>query len=265
MLFALPFPNIDPVLVEIGPFAIRWYALAYVVGILLGWRYARGLAARGDSPLTPLLLDDFVTWAVIGIVLGGRIGYILFYDLPHYLAEPLQIFALWHGGMSFHGGLLGVIAAMVLFARRRKLRFFHLADLVAAAAPIGLFLGRLANFVNGELYGRPTDLPWAMVFPRDPAQLPRHPSQLYEAGMEGILLFIVLFIAARRFRALWRPGLESGLFLCGYALCRIVGELFREPDVQIGFLPGGTTMGQLLSLPMLAIGFAIVWRVRRKP
>jgi len=263
MLNVLPFPAIDPVLVEIGPFAIRWYALAYVVGILIGWRYARGLAARGESPLTPILLDDFVTWAVLGIVLGGRLGYILFYDLAQYLANPLQIFAVWHGGMSFHGGLAGMILAMILFARRHGLRFFHLADPVAAATPIGLFLGRLANFVNGELYGRPTDLPWAMVFPRDESKLPRHPSQLYEAGLEGILLFIILFIAVRRFHVLRRPGMESGLFLLGYGICRIIGEFFREPDIQLGFLIGGTTMGQLLSLPMLAFGIAFIWRARR--
>jgi prolipoprotein diacylglyceryl transferase len=165
MLYVLPFPAIDPVLFAIGPFAIRWYALAYVVGILIGWRYARGLAARGESPLTPVLLDDFVTWAVLGIVLGGRIGYILFYDLAQYIEHPLRVFAVWQGGMAFHGGLLGMIIAMALFARRHHLRFFHLTDPVAAATPIGLFLGRLANFINGELYGRPTDVPWAMVFP----------------------------------------------------------------------------------------------------
>jgi phosphatidylglycerol:prolipoprotein diacylglycerol transferase len=263
MLNVLPFPAIDPVLVEIGPFAIRWYALAYVVGILIGWRYARGLAARGESPLTPVLLDDFVTWAVLGIVLGGRLGYILFYDLEVYLQNPLQIFALWHGGMSFHGGLIGVILAMILFAWRHKLRFFHLADPVAAATPIGLFLGRLANFVNGELYGRPTDLPWAMIFPRDEAKLPRHPSQLYEAALEGVVLFIVLFIAARYFRVLRRPGMESGIFLLGYGICRIIGEYFRQPDIQLGYLIGGTTMGQLLSVPMVLIGIAFIWRARR--
>jgi phosphatidylglycerol:prolipoprotein diacylglycerol transferase len=263
MLFALPFPVIDPVIVAVGPFAIRWYALAYVVGILLGWRYARGLAARGESPLTPLMLDDFVTWAVLGIVLGGRLGYVLFYDLAQYLEQPIQILYVWKGGMSFHGGLLGMIIAMALFARRHKLRFFHLTDPVAAATPIGLFFGRLANFINGELYGRPTDVPWAMVFPHDRSQLPRHPSQLYEAGMEGVLLFILLFVAARRFRVLRYPGMESGLFFCGYAVCRIIAEFFREPDIQIGYLMGGITMGQILSLPMLAFGIAFIWRARR--
>jgi len=265
MLYVLPFPAIDPVLVSIGPFAIRWYALAYVVGILIGWRYARSLAARGESTLTPILLDDFVTWAVLGIVLGGRIGYILFYDLAQYIEHPLRIFAVWQGGMSFHGGLLGMIIAMALFARRHHLRFFELTDPVAAATPIGLFLGRLANFINGELYGRPTDVPWAMVFPRDDDHLPRHPSQLYEAGLEGILLFIFLFIAVRRFHVLRKPGIESGLFLLGYGVCRIISEYFRQPDIQLGYLIGGTTMGQLLSLPMIAFGIAFIWRARRAP
>jgi phosphatidylglycerol:prolipoprotein diacylglycerol transferase len=265
MLYVLPFPAIDPVLVAIGPFAIRWYALAYVVGILIGWRYARGLAARGESPLTPVLLDDFVTWAVLGIVLGGRVGYILFYDFAQYIEHPLRIFAVWQGGMSFHGGLLGMIIAMALFARRHHLRFFQLTDPVAAATPIGLFLGRLANFINGELYGRPTDVPWAMVFPHDDAQLPRHPSQLYEAGLEGILLFIFLFIAVRRFHVLRKPGIESGLFLVGYGVCRIIAEYFRQPDIQLGYLIGGTTMGQILSLPMIAFGIAFIWRARRAP
>jgi phosphatidylglycerol:prolipoprotein diacylglycerol transferase len=264
VFYVLPFPTIDPVLVQVGPIAIRWYALAYVIGILLGWRYARSLAARSEGPLTPVMLDDFVSWAVLGIVLGGRLGYILFYDLGLYLEHPLQILALWHGGMSFHGGLLGMILVMVLFARRHRLRFFHLADPIAAATPIGLFLGRLANFINGELYGRPSDVSWAMVFPRDPTAQPRHPSQLYEAGLEGIVLFILLFIAARRFEALKWPGMESGLFLCGYALCRIAVEFFREPDPQLGFLFAGATMGQLLSLPMLAFGIVFVWQAWRR-
>jgi phosphatidylglycerol---prolipoprotein diacylglyceryl transferase len=264
VFYVLLFPAIDPVLIQVGPIAIRWYALAYVVGILVGWRYARSLAARSDGPLTPVMLDDFVSWAVLGIVLGGRLGYIVFYDLPLYLEHPLQILALWHGGMSFHGGLLGMILAMVLFARRHDLRFFHLADPIAAATPIGLFLGRLANFINGELYGRPSDVPWAMAFPRDPTGQPRHPSQLYEAGLEGVVLFVLLFIAARVFNALRWPGLESGLFLCGYALCRIFVEFFREPDTQLGFLFAGATMGQLLSLPMLAFGIALVRQACRR-
>lgn len=257
MLFSLPFPLIDPVLVQLGPFAIRWYALSYIVGILLAWRYTRALAARRDSPLTPAMLDDFVTWAVLGIVLGGRIGFVLFYQPAFFAQNPTEIFAVWRGGMSFHGGLVGVILAMALFARRRGVRFFHLTDAIAAATPIGLLLGRLANFINGELFGRPSNVPWAMVFPNG-GPLPRHPSQLYEAALEGLLLFAVLAVAAWRYRSLRRPGLESGIFLIGYALCRIAVEFFREPDAQLGFLIGGATMGQLLSVPMLIAGIALV-------
>ena len=263
MFFTLAFPTIDPVAIQIGPFALRWYALAYVVSILLGWRYARALVARNESPLTPKMLDDFVGWAVLGIVLGGRIGYVVFYNPGYYLENPLQIFALWQGGMSFHGGLIGVISAMALFAHRRDLRVFQLSDTVAAATPIGLFFGRLANFTNGELFGWPSHVPWAMVFPNG-GPLPRHPSQLYEAALEGLLLFCVLAVAAWRYQALRRPGLLSGLFLCGYALSRMAVELFREPDPQLGFLIGGATMGQLLSLPMFAFGIFFIWRAQRQ-
>ena len=263
MFFALPFPVIDPVLIEIGPFAIRWYALAYVFSILLGWRYTRALAAQKLSPVTPAMLDDFVSWAVLGIVLGGRIGYVVFYNAAYYIDHPLQAFEVWHGGMSFHGGLIGVILAIALFARSRGLRFFHLTDAIAAATPIGLFFGRLANFINGELFGRETDVPWGMVFPGGGPN-PRHPSQLYEAALEGLLLFAFLAVVAWRFQGLRRPGLISGLFLVGYALCRLSVEFVREPDQQLGFLFGGVTMGQLLSLPMLAFGIAFVWRAGRQ-
>ena len=263
MFFAIPFPVIDPVLIEIGPFAIRWYALAYVFSILLGWRYTRVLAAQKLSPLTPAMLDDFVSWAVLGIVLGGRIGYVVFYNAAFYAEHPAQALALWRGGMSFHGGLIGVIIAMAFFARARGLRFFHLADAIAAATPIGLFFGRLANFINGELFGRETEVPWGMVFPGSGPN-PRHPSQLYEAALEGLLLFAILAVVAGRFQGLRRPGLISGLFLTGYALCRLTVEFVRQPDQQLGFLVGGATMGQLLSLPMLAFGIAFIWRSRRQ-
>jgi phosphatidylglycerol:prolipoprotein diacylglycerol transferase len=263
MLFALAFPVIDPVLIQIGPFVIRWYPLAYVIGIVLGWLYVRALAARRQKLLTPKMLNDFVSWAVLGIVLGGRIGYVVFYNPSYYLANPRQVFALWQGGMSFHGGLIGVILAMLLFARRRDLQFLQLSDTVATAAPIGLFFGRLANFIDGELFGWPSHVPWAMVFPGG-GPLPRHPSQLYEAALEGLLLFCVLAVAAWRYQALRRPGLMSGLFLCGYALCRMTVELFREPDPQLGFLIGGATMGQLLSVPMFVFGIVFVWRAQRQ-
>ena len=262
MFFAIPFPMIDPVAVQVGSIAIRWYALAYVAGIILAWQYVRALAARKQSPLTPAMADDFVTWAVLGIVLGGRIGYVVFYNADYYLQHPLEALYLWHGGMSFHGGLIGVITAMALFVRKHGIRFFHLTDAIAASTPIGLFFGRLANFINGELFGRETDVPWAMVFPNGGPN-PRHPSQLYEAILEGLVLFTVLAIIAWRYKGLSRPGLVSGAFFIGYALCRIAVEFVREPDQQLGFLFGGATMGQLLSLPMIVFGIFFIWRSRR--
>jgi len=263
-MLTLPFPVIDPVLVHIGPFAIRWYALAYVVSLIIGWRYTLWLAKLPPGRPSRLELDDFLLWATLGVVLGGRIGYILFYQPDYYFSEPLKVFFLWQGGMSFHGGLIGVILAMILFAWRRKLPFFVLADVIAAATPIGLFLGRIANFINGELFGRASDVPWAMVFPRGGPE-PRHPSQLYEAGLEGIILFLVLFTLARFTKARLHPGIISGAFLIGYGASRFTVELFRQPDPQLGFLMAGATMGQLLSLPMVAfgLGFIVLALVRR--
>ncbi|WP_119459166.1 prolipoprotein diacylglyceryl transferase [Rhodospirillaceae bacterium SYSU D60014] len=262
MMFAIPFPSIDPVLIEIGPFAIRWYALAYIAGIVLGWRYCLYLAARPPRIVTRAQFGDFVVWAVLGVILGGRLGYVLFYKPLHYLYNPLEIVMVWQGGMSFHGGMLGVILAMILFTRQRRLPFFALADIVACATPIGLFFGRLANFINQELYGRPTDVPWAVVFPAG-GPLPRHPSQLYEAALEGVVLFVVLFALARFTEARWRLGVLSGVFLVGYSLSRIIVELFREPDAHLGYLIGGTTMGQWLSVPMLLVGLVFILRARR--
>jgi len=257
MLSAIPFPAIDPVLIQIGPFAIRWYALAYIVGLLLGWRYCIWLAKQTPVLVTRTQLDDFLVWAILAIILGGRLGFVLFYQLDYYLANPAEILQVWHGGMSFHGGLTGVILALILFTRRQKIPFLALSDIVAAAAPIGLFLGRLANFVNGELWGRPSDVPWAMVFPNG-GPLPRHPSQLYESALEGVVLFLVLFLLSRSQAVRARHGLLIGVFLSGYALSRIFVEFFREPDRQIGYLIGGTTMGQWLSLPMLAAGICFI-------
>jgi phosphatidylglycerol:prolipoprotein diacylglycerol transferase len=269
MLFAVPFPAIKPVLIEIGPFAIRWYALAYIVGIVLGWLYARAIVRSprfwgGEAPLTTLDLDDFILWVTLGIILGGRIVYVLFYNPAHFAAHPLEILELWKGGMSFHGGFVGCVVAVILFARSRGISMFSLGDVTCAVGPIGLLLGRLANFVNGELWGRPSDVPWAMVFPTGGPEA-RHPSQLYEAGLEGLLLFVVLAIAIRA-GALRRPGLVIGMFSLGYGVARCCGELFREPDAQLGFLWGGLTMGTLLSLPMMLFGIAlIVTALRRTP
>ncbi len=269
VLPVLPFPAINPVLIHLGPLAIRWYALAYIVGIIAGWFYARAIIASekfwgGPAPLKVIDFDDFVVWITLGIILGGRIGYVLFYNFPHFAEQPLQILELWNGGMSFHGGVLGCCVAIVLFALRRRISILSLGDVTAAVAPIGLFLGRLANFINGELWGRPTDVPWAMVFPNG-GPVPRHPSQLYEATLEGIVLFIILGLMVR---AGWlkRPGVITGAFALGYGVARITCEFFREPDVQLGFLWGGVTMGMLLCIPLMAAGIAILaFAFRRKP
>src|SRR5246127_4643541 len=253
-LYALPFPAFDPVLISFGPFAIRWYALAYIVGILLGWPYARAIIRRerfwgSPVPMTVTDYDDFVLWVTLGISLGGRIGYVLFYNPSYFAAHPLESFQLWKGGMSFHGGFLGCVLAVILFARHRGIPFLPLGDVTCAAGPIGLFLGRIANFINGELWGRPSDVPWAMVFPSG-GPLPRHPSQLYEATLEGLVLLTVLHVLVRR-GALKRPGTITGAFALGYGMIRIFCELFREPDVQLGFLWQGLTMGMLLTVPLM--------------
>ncbi len=258
---ALAFPDIDPVILQIGPLAIHWYGLGYVVGILFGWWYSKRLVATphlwagNAAPMRPEDLDDFLVWAAVGIVAGGRLGYILFYDLPRYLANPLDILAIWQGGMSFHGGMLGTILAMVLFARRRGIPAWSLLDVVAAGVPVGLGLVRVANFINSELWGRPADVPWAFVFPNGGPE-PRHPSQLYEAGLEGIVLFAVLVWFTWRGLKLKTPKFIGGAFVAGYGLSRIIVEFFREPDAHIGYLLGTSwlTMGMVLSLPMVLAG-----------
>jgi phosphatidylglycerol---prolipoprotein diacylglyceryl transferase len=269
---AIAFPVFDPIAISIGPIAIRWYALAYIGGIVLGWIYARALLKNerlwgGPAPISLLQFDDFILWVTIGIIVGGRTGYVLFYNPAFFIQHPAEIFELWKGGMSFHGGFLGCVAAVVLFCRKNDLPILSLGDITTAVGPIGLFLGRLANFINSELWGRAADpgLPWAMVFPNG-GPLPRHPSQLYEAGLEGILLFTVLTVMVRM-GALKRPGVILGSFIAIYGFARIAGELFREPDPQLGFLWGGLTMGMLLSVPMIIAGIMIVvmaWR-RRTP
>ncbi|WP_187972237.1 prolipoprotein diacylglyceryl transferase [Aquibium microcysteis] len=268
-LAALPFPDIDPVIVQLGPLAIHWYGLGYVAGILFAWWYGRRLLANsalwrdGRAPLKPDDLDDFIVWAAVGIVLGGRIGYILFYDLPRYVENPLAILAVWEGGMSFHGGFLGTTIAMMLFARSRGAGIWSMFDVVAAGVPVGLGLVRVANFINSELWGRVTDVSWGVVFPNG-GEVPRHPSQLYEAALEGLVLFVVLRLLTHGFGRLKSPGFVAGAFVTGYGLSRIVVEFFREPDAQLGYLFGGwLTMGMVLSLPMVMVGLWAMLRARR--
>lgn len=251
------FPNIDPVAFSIGPFSVRWYALAYLAGFLLGWRYCLYLAGldEGRRP-NATDVDDFLSWAIGGVILGGRLGYVLFYQSAHYFSHPADILKIWEGGMSFHGGALGVIIAMLLFSARRKTNPFRLADMVCACVPIGLFFGRIANFINGELYGRVTSAPVGMIFPHG-GELPRHPSQLYEAGLEGLVLFFILMALMLRPEARNRPGLVSGAFLAGYGIFRGIVEFFREPDTQIGLIGGVISMGQILSLPMILAGLGL--------
>jgi phosphatidylglycerol---prolipoprotein diacylglyceryl transferase len=270
-ILILPFPAIDPVAVSFGPFAIRWYALAYIAGFLGGWAYAVVLvkAARlwGAQPHpNPESLIDLVLYIMIATVVGGRLGQVLFYEPGYYAAHPLEIFAIWNGGMSFHGGLIGVLLAIWYYAHRFKIPFLTVADLCATIAPISIFLVRIGNFINSEQWGRPTDVPWAVVFP-DADEAPRHPSQLYEAGLEGLLLLLVLGIVAQK-GGFKRPGLLTGLATLGYALARIAMEFYREPDPQLEQLGGDLTMGMLLSAPMVLIGIALViysvWAARRK-
>lgn len=262
----LTYPDIDPVALAIGPLEIRWYALAYLAGILLGWRYAlylAGLKGEGKRNITAAVIDDFLPWAIIGVIVGGRLGYVLFYQLEMYLADPLEIIKVWHGGMSFHGGAAGVFVAMAVYSWRHKLSFLRLTDIVACVVPIGLFFGRVANFINGELFGRVTSGPLGMVFPGG-GLLPRHPSQLYEAALEGLVLGLVLLFFVHRAAIRARPGLLTGMFIAGYGLARFTIEFFREPDPQIGYIADWLTMGQILSLPMVIGGGALVavavWR-----
>lgn len=287
----IPFPEISPDIFSITiagrEFALRWYAMAYLVGLLLGWRIIVALMRRprlwgGTAPMPPEKVEELLTWVVVGVILGGRLGFVLFYEPVYYLSNPGQIIKVWQGGMSFHGGFLGVVLAAWAYARRNGIAPLRLADALAIAAPAGLFLGRIANFINAELWGRPTTAPWGVIFPGEAAQdcpgveglCARHPSQLYEAGLEGLLLGLVLFLLVRR-GGLARPGLALGVFLAGYGLARFVVEFFRQADAQFvapdnpwGHVLGGPvwgiTMGQLLSLPMIAVGLAFaLWALRR--
>jgi phosphatidylglycerol:prolipoprotein diacylglycerol transferase len=259
----LLFPQFDPVLFELGPLVIRWYALAYIAGLVLGWQMLRRLVTRAPAVATVEQADDYLTWVTLGVVLGGRLGYVLFYQPGRFLAAPLEIFAVWQGGMSFHGGLLGVIVATIIFCRRNAIPLLGFGDRVVVGVPIGLFFGRVANFINGELWGRvtPDSLPWAMIFPHAGPE-PRHPSQLYQALLEGFFLFAVMFLLARREAVRARAGMLTGIFLTGYGIARITGEFFRQPDAFLGFLYAGATMGQLLSVPMVLVGLWLVLRAR---
>ncbi|MAI89343.1 MAG: prolipoprotein diacylglyceryl transferase [Hyphomonadaceae bacterium TMED5] len=324
MSMALSFPEFYPAIVSIpqfsiggltlGPINILWYAMAYVLGLVLGWRYAVALVKRprlfgGTSPTSSEVIDDYLFWATLGVILGGRLGYMFFYQIPYqfddFAADPMMILRVWDGGMAFHGGLIGVGLATWHVCRTHKIPLLRMTDIAAAATPIGLLLGRCANFINAELYGRPTDSAFGMIFPQgygsggppqafdwdtkewqyicDPdlipaaartvencsvrltdgsiiSELPRHPSQLYEAGLEGLLLFIVIAIAIWAFGALKRPGLVTGIFLLGYAMGRSIAERFRLPDAFVDGLPDWMTMGTLLSVPMIALGVFLVWR-----
>lgn len=261
MFLAMSFPSIDPIALAIGPFAVRWYALAYMAGLLIGWRYLRLVCTWHPQVIAPKAVDDFLLWATLAVIVGGRIGYVVFYQPVHYFVHPEEIVAIWKGGMSFHGGLLGMTLAIALYARRLRIPMLALADRVACVVPIGLFFGRIANFINGELYGRPGNVPWAMIFPTS-GPLPRHPSQLYEAILEGLVLFVILLVASRFRWVRERHGFLTGLFLAGYSISRSIGELYREPDAQIGFIVGGATMGQALSLPLLLAGLYLAIRAR---
>ncbi|MCB8880028.1 prolipoprotein diacylglyceryl transferase [Acidisoma cellulosilytica] len=255
----LVFPDFNPILVKIGPFAIHWYAIAYIAGLVIGWRLVRRFVTWAPTAATPLLVDDFLSWATLGVVLGGRSGYVLFYQPGAFFAHPLSIFAVWDGGMSFHGGMLGVAAAIIWFCLKHRLNVLAFADRIAIVAPIGLGFGRLANFINGELWGRPAPAGWpgAMIFPRVD-QIPRFPSELYEAFLEGLCLFVFMLLMAQSETRRRHAGALTGFFLVGYAVARSIGECFREPDAFLGFLFQGLTMGQLLCVPMLLAGIALL-------
>ncbi|WP_304614331.1 prolipoprotein diacylglyceryl transferase [Paracoccus sp. (in: a-proteobacteria)] len=288
----IPFPDIAPEIFTITlggfSFSLRWYALAYLAGLILGWRLIVAMMRRpalwgGTPPTAPDRVDDLLTWVILGVILGGRLGFVLFYEPAYYLSNPGQILQVWQGGMSFHGGFAGVIVATWAWSRSQGVPVLRLADAMAVVAPIGIFFGRIANFITAELWGRPTDLPWGVVFPGEAAQTcpgivgpcARHPSQLYEAGLEGLLLGLILLVLVRA-GGLRRPGLAFGVFLAGYGLARMFVELFRVADAQfitrdnpLGHVLGGPviglTMGQTLSLPMVLIGLALVAYARRRP
>ena len=267
MFPVLVFPDFSRALITIGPFQLRYYALAYITGLLLGWRLVRRMVAKEPVAATALQVDDFLTWATLGVVLGGRAGYVLFYQPGFYFAHPLQIPQVWHGGMSFHGGLLGVTIAILWFCRREKINPLAFADRIAVAVPLGLGLGRVANFINGELPGRPAPswVPFTMLFPNYEAHpVPRYPSELYEAFLEGVILLTIMLWMSRSLRVRQQIGLLTGVFLVGYGVARCTAEFFRQPDPFLGYLIFGTTMGQLLSIPVIIAGVLVILWSRRQ-
>jgi phosphatidylglycerol:prolipoprotein diacylglycerol transferase len=251
----LSFPQIDPIIFSIGPLALRWYGLMYLIGFVAAMFLANRAADRSQGLWTREQVSDVLFYSFLGVILGGRIGYVLFYQFDYFLTEPLYLFKIWEGGMSFHGGLLGVAAAVAIFAKKTNKRFLAVGDFVVPLVPIGLGMGRLGNFINSELWGRQTDVPWAFVFPTDKLQVPRHPSQLYEFLLEGVVLFIILMFVVRKPRAL---GVVSGTFLIGYGIFRMIIEMYREPDAHLGFIFSYISMGQILSLPMVIAGVVLI-------
>ncbi|MCK6418249.1 MAG: prolipoprotein diacylglyceryl transferase [Alphaproteobacteria bacterium] len=257
------FPAIDPVAFSLGPLHVRWYALAYIAGFLIGWRWALRLTRLYPGQPDRAAIDDLLSWVMLGVILGGRLGYVLFYKPVHFLHNPHEILMIWQGGMSFHGGALGVILAMAAFAHFKKIPFLRIADIVTACVPVGLFFGRIANFINGELFGRVTDAPWGMRFPGG-GDLARHPSQFYEAALEGLVLFFILNIMIRRAEIRMREGFIAGSFLLFYGLFRALVEIVREPDAHLGYLWGVVSMGQMLSLPMMIAGIGVMIYARSR-
>ena len=257
------YPSIDPVAIDLGFFQIRWYGIAYAVGILAAVILGRIRAGKPDSPLSKTGVIDLVLYVALGAIIGGRVGFGLFYEFGHYVANPIDILKVWQGGMSFHGGLIGAFVGGWVLSRKLKVDILRLADFSSPLCAVGLFFGRISNFINQELWGRATDVPWAIVFPADPARIPRHPSQLYEAALEGLVLFVVLWVYSSKTRP---AGAVTGLFLAGYGLFRFVVEFFREPDAALGFvIADWVTMGQLLSVPLIIFGIILLILALRKP
>ena len=259
--------NFDPVILDFGIVQIRWYSIAYLLGIFLGWIYIKKIILNFQkknnfSSLTKKDFDDLIFYLVIGIILGGRIGYVIFYNLEYYLKNFSEIFMIWNGGMSFHGGLIGVIIVSIIYGNIKKTNFLKITDIISCAAPIGLFFGRIANFINGELYGKPSSLPWAVIFPNS-GNMPRHPSQIYEALLEGLLLFIIINLLALKGNKIFKIGFTSSFFLICYSIFRIIGEIFREPDYHIGYFLNFISMGTILSIVAFVAGIFMLLQIKK--